>query len=93
MLTHAHTQYYVLRLAGMSHDDYNYHEVNIYLNRQIKNYIKKVVCFPERIVPSDFRMGFSFRNDEKCHINLLAAEARKCAVLLYGLHAVMRYER
>jgi sestrin len=86
--------YYVLRLAGMSHDDYNYHEVNIYLNKRIKQYIKKVACYPETIVPSDFRrMGFTFRPDEKCQINLLAAEARKLAELLYTLHAVMQYTR
>ena len=81
--------YYVLRLAGMSHDDYNYHEVNIYLNKRIKQYIKKVACYPEEILPSDFhRMGFQFRADEKIQINLLAAEARKCAELLYALHAL-----
>ena len=76
--------YYVLRLFGMSHDDYNYHEVNIYLNKRIKQYIKKVACYPENIVPSDFhKMGFSFRPDEKIQVNLLAAEARKCAELLH----------
>jgi sestrin len=78
-------------LSGMSHDDYNYHEVNIYLNKRIKQYIKKVACYPESIVPSDFHhMGFTFRPDEKCQINLLASEARKCAELVYALHALMK---
>lgn len=48
------SRYYVLRLAGMSHDDYNYHEVNIYLNKRIKQYIKKVACYPEDITAGDF---------------------------------------
>lgn len=70
----------------MSHDDYNYHEVNIYLNKRIKQYIKKVACTPESIAASDFhKMGFNFRPDEKVQINLLAAEARKCAELLYAI--------
>ncbi|KAI3649805.1 hypothetical protein MP228_005437 [Amoeboaphelidium protococcarum] len=78
--------YYVLRLGGMCHDDFNYHQVNIYLNKRIKQYIKKVACYPESIVPSDFhKMGFSFRYDEKVHINLLASEARQCCNLLYAL--------
>lgn len=86
--------YYVLRLAGLSHDDYNYHEVNIYLNKRIKQYIKKVACYPEQIVPSDFhRMGFTFRPDEKCQINLLASEARKCSELVYALCALQKCER
>jgi Tfp pilus assembly PilM family ATPase len=88
----------------MSHDDYDYHnvrlslliswvQVNIYLNRRIKQYIKKVACFPEHIVPSDFhKMGFTFRPDEKVQINLLASEARKCSSLLHALHAVMKYD-
>jgi sestrin len=67
--------------------------VNIYLNKRIKLYIKKVACYPEAIVPSDFHnMGFNFRPDEKCQINLLAAEARRCAELLYALHAVMKFD-
>lgn len=83
--------YYVLRLHGMSHDDYNYHEVNIYLNKRIKQYIKKVVCYPETVYPADFiNMGFTFRPDEKVQINLLATEARKCAEILYALHALTK---
>lgn len=64
--------------------------MNIYLNKRIKQYIKKVACYPEAIQANDFHhVGFNFRNDEKCHINILAAEARKCAELLYALHALM----
>lgn len=84
--------YYVLRLFGMCHDDYDYHEVNIYLNKRIKQYIKKVARYPEDILASDFHnMGFTFRPDEKVQINLLASEARKQGELLYALFAVVKY--
>lgn len=33
----------------------------------------------------------ALRPEERCHINLLALEARRQAALLYGLHAVMLY--
>ena len=63
--------------------------MNIYLNKRIKQYIKKVACYPENVVSEDFnKMGFTFRPDEKVQINLLAAEARKCAELLYAIKCV-----
>ena len=44
---------------------------------------------PESIEAADFHnMGFQFRPDEKVQINLLAAEARKCAELLYAIKCV-----
>jgi hypothetical protein len=33
----------------------------------------------------------ALRAEERCHINVLALEARKQASLLYGLHAVMLF--
>ena len=72
--------YYVLRLYGICHDDYEYKEVNIYLNRSIKAFVKKTVCYPELINHSDF-VHFSplLMPSEKCHIGLLILEARKQA--------------
>ena len=63
--------YYVLRLYGICHDDYEYKEVNIYLNRSIKAFVKKTVCYPELISRSDF-VHFSplLQASEKCHIGL-----------------------
>ena len=81
--------YYVLRLYGICHDDYEYKEVNIYLNRSIKAFVKKTVCYPELISRSDF-VHFSplLQASEKCHIGLLILEARKQAEIVYGIRSL-----
>jgi len=35
--------YYIQRINGMFHDDYNYQEVNLFLTRATKNYLKKTL--------------------------------------------------
>jgi len=84
--------YYVQRVKGMCHDDYNYQEVNLLLNRDVKFFVKKIACIPDSITQHDFDdLGLELRPEEKCHIALLAMESHKQACLLYGLHAVMQY--
>lgn len=84
--------HYVQRVKGIFHDDYNYGEVNVFLNRATKSYIKKISCYPETISMNDFKnLGFKLRPDEKVHVALLAAESSKQSELLYGLKAVMRH--
>eukprot|EP01117_Protostelium_nocturnum_P013273 TRINITY_DN4941_c2_g1_i2.p1 TRINITY_DN4941_c2_g1~~TRINITY_DN4941_c2_g1_i2.p1 ORF type:complete len:412 (-),score=122.25 TRINITY_DN4941_c2_g1_i2:199-1434(-) len=81
---------YVQRVQGIFHDDYDYQQVNIFLNRNTKSFIKKVICYPEDINVSDYR-SFGLRHDEKVHATILAAESSKQSELLYGLHAVMKH--
>lgn len=57
----------------------------------MKTFVKKCACYPELISASDFS-SFSFLCvDEKIHIVFLVAEARRQAVLLFALRAVMRF--
>ncbi|EGC32293.1 hypothetical protein DICPUDRAFT_98918 [Dictyostelium purpureum] len=85
--------YYVQRVKGMLHDDYNYQEVNMFLSRSLKNFVKKAVCFPESIKRDDYaKLGYSLKPDEKCHLSLLAICSHKQASLLYGLYTVMNYQ-
>ena len=60
---------------------------------KIKTFVRNVACFPERITAPEFRDFSTMRPDEKLHIAMLAAEARKQAALLYGLRAVMNHMR
>jgi len=47
------------------------------------------VVTPDQVTASDFQqMGLHLRPDEKCHIALIAVEARKQADLIYGLRAI-----
>jgi sestrin len=83
---------YVQRIKGMFHDDYNYQEVNILLNKSAKSYIKKITCYPETIQKVDFQdLGYELAPDEKVHVALLAVESSKQSSLLYGLHAIMKH--
>eukprot|EP01132_Coremiostelium_polycephalum_P005596 gene5596-6964_t len=76
--------YYVQRVKGMCHDDYNYQEVNMFLSISLKNYVKKAVCFPDTITRQDFaKLGYHLKPDEKCHLALLAVCSHKQAALLY----------
>ncbi|EGG16331.1 sestrin-like protein [Cavenderia fasciculata] len=85
--------YYVQRVKGMCHDDYNYQEVNMFLSRNLKYYVKKAVCFPDNISKIDYsKLGYDLKPDEKCHLALLAVCSHKQAALLYGLYTVMSYQ-
>jgi sestrin len=84
--------YYVHRIHGLLHEDYDYRNVNTYLNRSLKLFAKKVSCFPQRVTFNDWtNIGIALRPEEKVHVTILAAEAARQAELLYGLHAVMQY--
>jgi hypothetical protein len=81
-------------MYGMIAADFDYRQVNVFLSRPLKSFIKRVVCFPDTITLADFQEGlgsFAFRPSEKLHIILLASEGRRQACLLYGLHAVMQH--
>ncbi|CAG8477324.1 785_t:CDS:2 [Gigaspora margarita] len=84
--------FYVLRLFGLFKDDYSYENVDYLLNNKFKAYIRKLCCTPEDITNDDWLdMGFEFSSEDKCHVNLIAVEARKQAELVYGLWNVMKW--
>jgi len=86
--------YYVHRIFGICHDDYDYRQVNTYLNRPTKIFLKKVACTPWKVRQEDFaHFDRMLSPSEKCHVILLVAEARKQAGLMYGLRAVMNHMR
>ncbi|EGZ25190.1 hypothetical protein PHYSODRAFT_485223 [Phytophthora sojae] len=86
--------YYVHRIFGICHDDYDYRQVNTYLNRPTKIFLKKVACTPWKVRQEDFEhFDRTLSPSEKCHVILLVAEARKQAGLMYGLRAVMNHMR
>lgn len=82
--------YYVHRLFGICNDEYDYRQVNVYVPRPVKAFVKRAACVPESTTREDFS-SFSAKLtvSEKVHICLLTAEARKQSSLLYALFAVM----
>jgi len=84
--------FYVHRIFGICHDDYDYRQVNIYLNRPTKIFIKKVACTPWKVRKEDFEhFDHTLSASEKAHVTLIVAEARKQAGLMYALRAVMKH--
>lgn len=83
---------YVHALFGIRHDDYDYAEVNLLLDRSLKSYIKLICCFPEKTTYKDYSHFWKdFADSEKVHVNLMVLEARMQACLLYVLRAIMEY--
>lgn len=98
--------YYVHRVCGIFHDDFDYQRVNQLVHQKTKSYVKKVAIEPftcgslpfevlllilTRITSSDLNLGMQFMPEEKAHIAFLAAESRKQAELLYALRAVSKH--
>lgn len=52
----------------------------------------QVICFPENVTFSDYTSALPFlRQDEVCHVLLLAIESRRQSELLYALNALMAH--
>jgi sestrin len=84
---------YAHLVYGMVSDSYDY-QVNLYLNKQLKKFIKKVACHPQSISRKDFQqMGLELQPHEKVHVALLAVEGRRHVCLLYALHALTTYRK
>lgn len=45
---------YIQCIYGIRHDDYDYREVNELLDRDLKEYIKAVCCYPDRMTKEDY---------------------------------------
>ncbi|XP_054164280.1 sestrin-3-like [Oppia nitens] len=84
---------YIQSMYGIRHDDYDYREVNLLVERNLKAYIKSLCCYPHRVRHNrEFnKVMRGFRTSEKIHVNLMVFEARLQAELLYALRAVMRH--
>jgi len=83
---------YIQCVWGIRHDDYDYHEVNELLHRDLKKYIKTSSCYPERCHKSDYEnIMKDFLASEKIHVMMLVAEAKFQSSLLYAMRAVSDY--
>jgi len=85
--------YFVHRLYGILHDDFNYGFIVKTLDKKTKKTLKNLTLYPNKIHKNDtFDFGIFLQASEKIHIIVLATEARMQAELLYGLHAVVKYQ-
>mmetsp|Transcript_13143 Transcript_13143/g.24613 ORF Transcript_13143/g.24613 Transcript_13143/m.24613 type:complete len:442 (-) Transcript_13143:103-1428(-) len=80
---------YTHRVYGLAYDDYNYQEVNVFLLIGLKKYLKKVTCIPHTLTRDDFDgIDVTLKPHEIVHVNILVAEARVEAQLLYAVAAI-----
>jgi len=84
---------YTHRLLGIFHDDYDYELVNVWLLQPLKQYIKKMVCYPSTITDADImKIGFLMPY-EKVHVAFIVMEARREAELIWSLRLVTKYSQ
>jgi hypothetical protein len=86
--------YFVLKMFGMVHADFNYSKCGMLTDHiALESFVKKIAAKPETLDKRDFDNLTRLALDcsERCHIALLAFEARRQASLLYGLHAIMTH--
>eukprot|EP00920_Eleutheroschizon_duboscqi_P040571 GHVT01097058.1.p1 GENE.GHVT01097058.1~~GHVT01097058.1.p1 ORF type:complete len:950 (-),score=68.36 GHVT01097058.1:718-3567(-) len=80
---------YVLRLYGIQHDDYHYGAVNNFMALYQKVFVKKLVCYPERLTQNDFRRPLEIFNvQDMIHYTYIACHGRRMATLMFALNAV-----
>lgn len=87
-------QIYVLRLFGITLDDFNYNRLNYYLTLMHKVFIKKLVCFPETILKVDIKRVVDY--DEFCaedliHYVSIACQMRRVMEMQYVMHVFQQY--
>lgn len=80
--------HYAQSLLGVRNDDFDYRQINLVLDRKLKVYVKKIVCAPETITKEDWEFSDVLTYSERCHIALLASNARAQASLMYALRAL-----
>jgi sestrin 1/3 len=86
--------YYVSRIYGILHDDFDYNIVNQLMNIPLKKFIKKVACFPENVSINDFdNIGVNITQREKIHVVLLVIESLKQLQLIFALKSISHYKK
>ena len=84
--------YYVHRLHGIFHDDFDYAQVNKWLTIPMKKFVKQMISWPASITIADVKnIGIGLQVKEKAHAALLVLEARRQVELMYSLRAIMNY--
>ncbi|KAF2367300.1 Sestrin [Trinorchestia longiramus] len=85
---------YTQCLFGIRRDDYDYSHINMLLDRHLKVFLKTMTVAPENLLddlkylPSILK---EFKQSERIHVVILAAEARLQTEMVYAMLAVERY--
>merc|ERR1711959_337219 len=84
------------RQYGIYHDDFDYSRLNNFLPMIHKVYLKKLVCYPERLTKNDYLRirnydGFSFA--DMAHYALIVMEGRRIGELHYLINAVNEFHQ
>lgn len=83
---------YIQALFGIRHDDYEYSQVNVLLDKETKTFIKLMACNPHKLNANSLaNVMTGFKQSEKIHVLILVAEARLQAQLLYYSRALCNY--
>ena len=63
---------YIHSLFGVKYDDYDYNQIKLLLGSPLRNYIKILCSYPERITKKDYdSIMKEFTHSEKVHFSLI----------------------
>ena len=68
---------YIEKIFGLEREDYDYHIVNILLEKEVKTFLKNVACYPEKINSILIeKVDYFYLKEELLHIILLVTNSK-----------------
>ena len=84
--------YYLKQIFGLREETFKFKQINEFIGKEQKAFIKNVMCYPEQIREDDYRSFMPSLNDsEKCHICILILETKKRIGLTYIARALSQF--
>lgn len=75
---------YVEKIFGYIHDDYDYSNVNRFIEANLKKFIKNVSCSPSNLTQEDFDiLSSTFNKEEIFHLMMLVVSIKNRIQLTY----------
>ena len=84
---------YVQRMFGVCHDDYPYDQLNKVLPLMHKVFLKKLACYPERIVKADYwrmRSAEGLTRQDIAHYAIIVFQTRRVIELTFATMALAK---
>lgn len=75
---------YLMNIHGLVDKYYNYTNVNLFLHKDLKTTLKKVMTEPQRVEIKDFEDMPAMYAEDKAHICILVMEAKKRTELIFA---------
>ena len=83
---------YLMNIHGVRDDQFNYANINKVLLIPHKQYIKKIGCYPQKVILQEYQnLSNLLSPSEKCHVCIIIMETKKQIELLFLSKAINMY--